>query len=84
MARYRWKRGRFLSSSLLRRSFIVSSETSAGEGFAERRPDVGGAGSMEVYTLQSVVSNSAYHIARLGVLVLCFLKLHIFHKYEIS
>ena len=51
MARYLSKRGSFVSRSLALKSSMLSSETTSGAGFPDRRPEVGGAGSIDVYVL---------------------------------
>ena len=51
MARYLSNRGSFVSRSLALKSSMLSSETTSGAGFPESRPEVGGAGSIDVYAL---------------------------------
>ena len=40
-----------MSRSLALKSSMLSSETTSGAGFPDRRPEVGGAGSIDVYAL---------------------------------
>ena len=40
-----------MSRSLALKSSMLSSETTSGAGFPDRRPEVGGAGSIDVYVL---------------------------------
>ena len=51
IARYLWKRGTDGSVKVDRRDLMLSSDTSAGAGVPDNKPEVGGAGSIEVYTL---------------------------------
>lgn len=51
IARYRSKRGRFGSKSFACRLLTVSSVIWSGFAGPDRRPEVGGAGSIEVYVL---------------------------------
>lgn len=51
MARYRWNRGRFLLIRSFCRSSTTAADTASGFGVPDSKPEVGGAGSMEVYSL---------------------------------
>ena len=51
MARYRSNRGSCVSNNFDRKSNMFDSGTFSGLGLRERSPDVGGAGSMDVYIL---------------------------------
>lgn len=51
MARYRSNRGSFVSRRAVRKDFTSSGATPVGRGFPESKPELGGAGSTEVYVL---------------------------------
>jgi hypothetical protein len=51
IARYLWKRGTDESVKIDRRDLMLSSDISAGAGAPDNKPEAGGAGSIEVYTL---------------------------------
>ena len=51
IARYRWNRGRFLLIKSFCRSSTLDADTASGFGEPDSKPEVGGAGSMETYSL---------------------------------
>ena len=54
IARYRSNRGRLLSISCSLRAMIFDGERSSGFDAPRKRPDVGGAGSIDVYVLPAL------------------------------
>lgn len=53
MARYRSNKGREGFVNVVRRVSMLSEDTAEGAGLLDKRPDEGGAGSIDVYTLSS-------------------------------